>query len=134
MDLIIDANILFAALIKDSLTVDLIFNENLHLFAPEFLLEEFYKHKQEILNKTKRTEQDFEEIFNILKQIITIIPKEEFIERFEDAFKISPDKNDSYYFALALKFNIGIWSNDNDLKKQNKVKIYTTFEIKYIIS
>ena len=49
MDLIVDANILFAALIKDSITMGFFFNRDFHLFAPEFLLEEFYKHKEEIL-------------------------------------------------------------------------------------
>ena len=62
MDLVIDANILFAALIKEGVSIELIFNENFHLFAPEFLLEEFTKYKNEILKKTKRTDEEFNEI------------------------------------------------------------------------
>ena len=133
MDLVLDANILFAVLIKDSLSAELLFHEDLHLFAPEFLLEEFYKHKQEILNKTKRTERHFEEIFNVLKEIITLTPQEEFQEKINETKKISPDQNDVAYIALALKLKIPIWSNDKDLKKQNKILIYTTQEIKEIL-
>ena len=129
MDLIIDANILFAALIKDSISIDLIFSDNINLFAPEFLLLEFKKHKEEILNKTKRTEKEFNDIFTILESLITIIPKEDFEEFMEKAKNISPDENDAPYFALALKLNIPIWSNDKKLKEQNLVKVYSTEQI-----
>ena len=128
MDLIVDANILFAALIKDSTTSELLFHENLHLYAPEFLLEEFSKHKKEILTKTKRTEHQFEEILTTLKELITLIPKEEFRQNLEQANIISPDPDDAPYIALALKLKIPIWSNDKDLKKQKAVTIYTTQE------
>ena len=129
MDLIIDANILFAALIKDSTSIDLIFSDNIRLFAPEFLLLEFKKHKKEILKKTKRTEKEFNEIFTILENLITIIPKEDFKEFMERAKEISPDENDVPYFALALKLNVPLWSNDKKLKEQNLVKVYSTEEI-----
>ena len=33
------------------------------------------------------------------------------------------------YFALALKLNCGLWSNDKELKKQSKVKILNTNEV-----
>ncbi|MFH1211857.1 MAG: PIN domain-containing protein [Candidatus Woesearchaeota archaeon] len=47
MELVIDANILFAALIKDSTTSDLLFKNT--LYAPEFILEEFKKYKEELI-------------------------------------------------------------------------------------
>ena len=33
------------------------------------------------------------------------------------------------YFALELKLNWGIWSNDKKLKEQNKVKVYSTEDL-----
>lgn len=33
------------------------------------------------------------------------------------------------FFALALKLNCPIWSNENLHKKQSKVKIYSTSEL-----
>jgi len=108
MKLVIDANVLFSSLIKESKTTELIINPFLSIYAPEFLLEEFYKHKSEILEKTKRSELEFEEIFNLIRQIINIIPDEEFMYYLNEADKISPDPNDSIYFALALKMNISI--------------------------
>ncbi len=52
LKLVIDANILFAALIKGGLTAELIISDELQLFAPEFLLEEFSKYQDIILEKT----------------------------------------------------------------------------------
>ncbi len=52
MDLVVDANILFAAIIKDSTTRKLLFHKTLHLHAPDFLLEELAEYKDEILKKT----------------------------------------------------------------------------------
>lgn len=46
------------------------------------------------------------------------------------ARKISPDRKDVDYFALALKMKCSIWSNDKPIKnKQNEVKIYNTEEL-----
>ena len=129
MDLIVDANILFAALIKEGATKELLFNENIHLFAPEFLIEEFSEHKKEILEKTHRSEGEFYEIFKVLQQIINIIPKEYFEDCLEKASEISPDKDDVEYFALALKLNCPIWTNETRLGKQDTVKTYRTKEL-----
>lgn len=129
MRLVVDANILFSALIKKDITAEILIDLSLSLYAPEFMLEEFEKHKQEILSKTKRTEEEFEEIFSIIKGIITLVPREEFERYFSEAERITPDANDREYFALALKLNCPIWSNDKKLKEQNKVKVYSTGEI-----
>ena len=127
MDLIIDANILFSALIKEGATCELIFSHT--LYAPEFLLEEFSKYKKYILKKTKRGETDFAELIQILKRNIIIISFKEIAPFIKQAEKICPDKNDTPYFALALKLNIPIWSNDKKLKNQKHIKIYTTEEL-----
>ena len=43
MDLVIDSNILFAALLKESGTSDILFKHK--LYAPEFIFVEFRKYK-----------------------------------------------------------------------------------------
>ncbi|MBT5021735.1 hypothetical protein HOK51_08535 [Candidatus Woesearchaeota archaeon] len=76
MDLIVDANILFAALIKKGITEDLFFKEQFRFFAPEYIFEEFDKYKELILSKTDRTDIDFEKFIKILKKKIKLIPNE----------------------------------------------------------
>ena len=43
MDVVIDANVLFAALIKEGASRRLLMSDMLTLYAPEFLLEEVEK-------------------------------------------------------------------------------------------
>lgn len=129
MDLIVDANILFSALIKESVSSYLLFSGRFHLFTPEYIFTEFEKHKEEILEKTERTTEEFYRLLEILKRRITIIPLEELIDYVGEAEKISPDPDDVAYFALALKFNCSIWSNDKKLKQQDKIKVHHTHEL-----
>ena len=130
MRLIVDANILFSALIKDSSTAKILVDDRLKLYAPEFLFEEFAKYEDYILKKTNRTKENFEAFYNLLKQKILIIPKKEIDPYVNKAKEISPDPKDTVYLALSLAINTVFWSNDKNLKeKQDLVKILTTEEI-----
>ena len=130
MDLVIDANILFAALIKRNVTSDLLFRNDLHLYAPEFIFEEFEKYRNVIKSKTERSDEEFDELIAILCKTIELVPKQEFKRYIKKAKAISPDIKDVPYVALALKLHVAIWSNDKDLKnKQDEVTVYTTSEI-----
>jgi putative PIN family toxin of toxin-antitoxin system len=130
MELVIDANILISALVKaKGFTYDLIFNEKIKLYAPEYLLEEFKEHKDEILTKSKLTNEELELFLSLVSERIEFIPYSDFEKFINDATKITPDPDDTKYFALALKLNCPIWSNDKRLYKQNSVKIYSTDEL-----
>lgn len=129
MDFVVDANILFSVLIKKGKTEELIFNDSFCLFAPEFIFEEFLKYKEIISEKTERKTEDFLKLLRILMKRIKTVPNEE-TERFiAKAKEICPDKKDVDYFALAIKLDCSIWSNDKDLKKQNVIKIYSTEDL-----
>ncbi len=132
MELVVDANVLFSALIKESFSYNLLFNEKFHLFTSEYIFTEFEKHKEEILKKTERITEEFFRLIEILKRRINIIPLEELIPYIEEAEKLTPDPDDMTYFALALKLNCAIWSNDKKLKDQNKIKVYNTHELSKI--
>lgn len=128
MDLVIDSNILFAALLKESGTSEILFKHT--LYAPEFIFEEFRKYRDYLKSKTKRTEEQFNELFDLFERNVILIPKEEIKLFIEKAEKISPDTKDVAYLALALKLRCGLWSNDKDLKeKQNTIPVYSTKEL-----
>ncbi len=129
MELIVDANILFAMFIRDGVTTDLAFEKSFQLIAPEFIIDEFIKYKKEISFKSKRSPENFIQLMHLLMKVITIIPSEEYCDFIDESLEISPDENDAMYFALALRRNSPIWSNDKKLKEQDKVKIYSTKEI-----
>lgn len=123
MELVIDANILISSLINtEGKTYDLIFNDIIKLFASEYLLEE-------ILLKSGLNHSDFEIFLSSVSAKIKFIQYAEFSSFISKSEEITPDKNDAEYFALALKLNCPIWSNDKKLKEQRDVKIYSTSEL-----
>ncbi len=126
MKLAIDANIVFAAFIKDNQTRKIILNRNFELFAPDFVLEEVEKYSDYIRKKSKITDMQFKHLKELIFAQISVVPKKYFSKFMIQARKISPDKNDAQYFALALKMKTPIWSNDSKLKKQGKIKILNT--------
>ena len=130
MRLVVDANILFAALIKEGLTAELLISDKLQLFATEFLFTEFTKYEELIIKKTHRSNEEFNQFLDLLKEQIIIIPKKEIIPFIDKAEKISPDPKDTVYLALAFALKASIWSNDKRLKQnQEKIKIFSTVEI-----
>src|SRR3989344_1732501 len=129
MELIVDVNALFAALIKVSVTSDLIVDNSLNLNSVEFIFSEFEKYEDLIKEKTERTDEEFDRFMEIIERRIKLIPYEEFELFMEEAEKICPDPKDVQYFALALKLKCGLWSDDKKLKNQDKVKIYSTEDV-----
>jgi predicted nucleic acid-binding protein len=130
MRLIVDANVLFSALIKEGLTAELLISDKLQLFAPEFLFTEFRKYKDLILRKTHRNEVEFNQFLEILKEQISIVPKKEIAPFINEADKISPDSKDTIYFALAIALKSDIWSKYKKLKQdQTKITVYSTEEL-----
>lgn len=130
MEIVIDANVLFSALIKPhNITSEILFSNEFSLFAPDYILTEFFEHKSEILSKTNFSEQEFGLILALISSRVIFIPFTEFAHFMKKAEEISPDEDDAEYFALALKLNCAIWSNDKELKKQDLIKVYSTEEL-----
>ncbi len=69
------------------------------------------------MRKTERTAEEFLRLVELLKRRIVIVPLEELVPYVDEAEKLSPDPDDMAYFALALKRNCAIWSNDKKLKE-----------------
>ncbi|MDE1834488.1 MAG: PIN domain-containing protein [Candidatus Micrarchaeota archaeon] len=135
MDLVIDANVLFAAFIKNSTTREILLTKTpmpLRLYTTPFILEETYKYRKLLAKKTLLDENEIMELVLELISASNIeIVKEKELDKFKDeAEKVSPRENDAPYFAVALYKNCKIWSNDKPIKRyQDKVDILTTKEL-----
>ena len=129
MDIVVDANIIFAALVKEGSTENLLFSDYLHLFAPEYLLLEIKEHEEEILEKTKRTNEDFSKLLGIFERRIYFVPFDEFKQFMEEAKKLTTDKDDAIYLALCIAVKMPLWSNDKTFKEQNRIEVYNTTEL-----
>lgn len=127
--LVVDTNVVLSAAIARSYTLDLIFNPQLTLIAPEFIHSEIEGHLGEIAGKSGLDESGLRQLFDSIFRRITVLSEVEY-EKFRDAaMAASPDKDDWPFFALALKENCGIWSNEKRLKKQDEVRVSSTREI-----
>ena len=129
MKIVIDANILVASLIKEGKTKEILVNPLLDLYAPDFILEEINKYENEIRIKTHRNTESVGKILNYLLSIIRLVKQNEFSYLLDEVRNFIPDQKDDVYFALALKLNCPIWSNDKRLKNQNKIKVYSTEDL-----
>jgi len=131
MELIVDANVFFSALIKEGVTRELILNDKLKLFTPEYIFEELLEHLQELEIKTRANRIQIENIIQKLldEPGIYIITLNSIKSYRKKANEISPDTKDVPYFAATLKIKCGIWSNDKELKKQKHIKIYSTSDL-----
>ncbi|MBU1201624.1 MAG: PIN domain-containing protein [Nanoarchaeota archaeon] len=131
MDVVVDANILMSALIKDSHTRKLLVLSNNNFYTPEYVFDEINNHIDELEEKSGMPKELIKEVISEIIHLanVHIIPITELEKHYDKAKRITPDKDDTYYFALALKNNCPIWSNDKKLKTQNKITIYNTTEI-----
>jgi len=129
MELVVDTNIMYSFFWEKSLTRKLLMKMDLKLFSPEFALEEINAHKPDILKKTKISESKFQQIRKDLAIAVIFVPLKEYKEFLKTASLTSPDPNDSDFFALALKLNVPLWSNDSLLKKQTKIKVLSTSDL-----
>ena len=74
MKIILDSNILFSALIKDSKTRRIILEyEGFYLF-PQYIFEEMEYHTEELLRKSELSKQEFNTLLAIILKKVTIVP------------------------------------------------------------
>jgi len=132
MHVIIDANILFFALIKNSKTREILLKSDFVFLFPSFLFEEMFKYKDLLLKKSGMSYDDFNKLLNILLQRITVVSDAMLIKKRDYALTIARDIdiNDVLYFACALAYPKSIiWSNDKKLKRQSIIDVLNTKEI-----
>lgn len=132
MKLIIDTNVIISALIRDSVTREIIMRLGFEFFHPKRELKNLEKHEKEIIEKAGIAEEEYKMIRKILFSYITLVDDEKFSNKLEEAREImeNSDLEDVPFVALALSFdNDGIWTDDKDFKEQNRVRIWTTKEL-----
>jgi len=137
MIIVLDSNILFAALIKNSTVRSMIYQLNTILVMPEVVLDAIRRYKHDLVPKSKLTEDDFEEILRLLLNCVRIIPNEQILPYRNEAWKLVKDHSpeDVMFIACALAFEGSIlWSDDKKLKRQNKVTVLNTSEILKILN
>ncbi|HIH50499.1 TPA: hypothetical protein HA291_03540 [Candidatus Micrarchaeota archaeon] len=115
-----------AALVKPSITREVLLYPYIDYYSPSYLLEEIKDHEGEIATKAGKGYK--EALKTIMKKLI-IVRYDSYKERMAEAKKIigNIDKDDVQYIALSLALDAdGIWSYDGGIKKQNVVEVFST--------
>ncbi len=132
MKLVVDANVVFSALIAGHLT-DVILSPRLELVAPDLLFTEIMHNQEDVRAKSRLSAADFQILLALLEKKIQSVPAEEFLDRFGEAEELLPThKKDAPYVALALKLNCPFWTYEK--RFAGKVEVVTTAEVRKSLS
>jgi len=123
---VVDANIIISLLIAKGSKHKLFFSGELDIISPDIILFEIGKHWDEISEKSRLSKWELNLEFSAVREQMMVFSVEK-SKWIKEGVKISPDPDDAEYFALALKFNCPIWSEDKPLKQQqSKVEVMDT--------
>ena len=121
---VIDANILFRTLISHGIIVTLFFHEDIKIYSPKKLKEEFLKNQQEISEKSKLSKEEFDELYKLLFEQIIFIDINEYKEHLHKAEELLCGHiKDAEFIAICISRNIKLWTYEKRI-----------FEIGYGIS
>ncbi|QSG15626.1 PIN domain-containing protein [Halapricum desulfuricans] len=131
MKLVIDANVVIAALIADAKTRELIVTLEPKLLTPAFVSDEIENYEAMIAEKSGMEPDRVAQFIDLLFQYIDVVPAEDFhpaIERADEAIG-DTDPDAVLYLACTIASDGGIWSDDSDFDQQNLVETYSTSEV-----
>jgi predicted nucleic acid-binding protein len=135
MRIVIDANMIIAALVRDSKAREIIMSGKLYFISPDFVLDEIYKYGENICEKSGISKIEFELMMALIFQRVSII-NADYYKAYEETAKeiMKEDVKDIPYVAcsLALKCD-GIWTNDSDFENIKEIKIFSTKELLKLI-
>jgi len=122
--LVIDANRVISALLRDGTTRTAILSTRSTLFAPEFLLEELEVHWPELARRAGIGLEDLRSLVRPILKRIEWIPADAYIAQMAAAKEAlgGVDPKDVPYLACALAVGAdAIWSHDLDFDRQSLV-------------
>lgn len=131
MELVVDTNVVFSALIAGGKTREIIITEDLELDIPEFFFNELSNNLDEVEEKTGLERHELEVLLNLLFEQMHVIPREEFEDQLDEARDLiaNVDPDDVPFLALALHLDSGVWSDDEHFQQQDGVEVWRTHEL-----
>jgi predicted nucleic acid-binding protein len=130
-NIVVDANILFAALISNNRKTRLILaNHQYKFYAPKYLFVELFEHKETILQKAHISEAEVYELLDNILQNIHFVGND-FISTtlYWQAYRLckDADEDDTPFVALALALKAKYWTRDETLKTHLRTQGFNDF-------
>ena len=128
MMLVVDANMVIAALIKEGKAREILKSSKFKFVTSDFVKEEIQKYSEVIIEKSGLTKESLDLLEAIIFKEIETIPKGSYEAKLHKAEEIMKnDVKDATYVAcyLALKCD-GIWTHDPHFYGKPELKIFRT--------
>jgi len=130
MKILVDANRIVAALLKQSTTRNILLDEAFEFVSPDYILSEIEEHRDELQQKAKLMKEEFDILLALLFERITILPKSSYASFIDDCKETIEDIDDVPYLAACLASkSLGIWSHDPHILKQKRVGVFTNIDM-----
>lgn len=131
MRLVVDANILFSALIADGTTRALLIELDHSYYAPSFIHTETHNHRETIRDKAGLTDSELDVVLDALFDEIVFVSDSDLAAQMQAAHAAigEEDPDDVPYLAAALVKQAAIWSDDPVFEDYATVDTYTTTEM-----
>lgn len=129
--IVVDANILFSALLRDGATRHLLLYTELDLHTPDHIWNEFDRNREHLLEKTNATAAAFDLLLDSLRDRIADLPPQVLRNHLGEARDAvgEDDQLDAPYVAAALALDEALWTQDKRLREQAPVPVLGTGEI-----
>ncbi|MFH1650402.1 MAG: PIN domain-containing protein [Candidatus Woesearchaeota archaeon] len=129
MRIVLDTNVLITYFWEGSAVREIMQNKELMFFTSQKALQELLKYKKHVMKKARITSKLFDALLDDMKMVIPFVPNKEYSDKMAVALKISPDKDDAEFIALAMKLKCPLWSNDKALSNIKTLQVITTHDV-----
>ena len=126
MEVVVDTNILFSALISGKAAYLDIFRAA-KIYSPDFIFLEIAKYEERIIKRT-RAKESFQSFAKNLFSQMTVIPKLAISSNsFSQAYEFCQDidEKDTPFLALSIELTVPLWTNDKVLINGLREKKYS---------
>ncbi len=128
--IVVDANVLFAALLRNSTSRHVLLFADLDLRTPAHILDELDRNRPALLKRSHATGAAFDLLVANLRARIVEVPDALLRAHLGEANRRLPrDDLDAPYLAATLAVDGILWTNDAKLAKRGKVRTLTTKEL-----
>lgn len=131
MRLVVDTNVVFAAMLREGTTRRLFAHPALSLAAPGSLASEIEVHWPELAERASGSEEDLRLVWAQLRGAIREFPLGAFLHDLTTAERVLAgiDAEDAPLLALAHALGCPLWTQDKRLRRQSWVEVLDTADL-----
>lgn len=131
MRLVVDANIILSALLRDGATRELVLHAPLELFAPERLATEVARHVDEMAQRSQADRLVIHSLVRRLLDRIQQVPAHLIQPHAAEALHRCrrSGRKDAVYVACCLAVHASLWTHDRRLSEEAGFGVVTTHEL-----